>query len=219
MSVVREGRGAGLAVLLGPGNMVAPPVSWARGSQDVCSAVDKMRATLAPQVPDDAHEALARLQQAMGAKRCVLLTQAIDGLLQKAAAADVMELSGSVWRLRCAADQGHPRVGVFGAQDRHRTCTECGERLRPDVLLHGDPPAHLAEAHQAVASARVLLAIDADPTDVIVAALLDTARQSRTRLWEVHATPTPHLYDQWLALPGGRGLPRLVRRWLREDAA
>lgn len=219
MSVVRGGRGAGLAVLLGPGPTSSPEVTWAHDPDGVVAAVDRMRAVAAPEVPDEAHEALARLQHAMGAKRCQLLTQAIDGLLQKAAAADVIELSGSIWRLRCADDPTHPRAGVYGAQDRARTCAVCGAHLRPDVWLPGDPARPMAEAHAAVAGARVLLVIDADPTHPSVAPLLATARQSRTRLWEVHQRPSPNLYDKTLAQAGRRGLPRLVRRWLGEDAA
>lgn len=218
MTVLRGDRGAGMTILVGSGPVTPPALGWADSPETVVQEADALRISLAPVVPHDAHEALARLQQAMGARRCVLLTQAVDGLLQKAAAADVMELSGSLWRLRCERDPDHPRVGVFGPQDASQTCSVCSARLRPDVQLADEPPEHMPDAHAAVARSRVFLAMDADVDDPVVAALLQTARQSRTRLWEVHRHPSPHLFDQTLAQAGHRGIPRLVRRWLKEEA-
>lgn len=218
MSAVRAGQNS-LTVLVGPGRTALPRLSWAEDPAAVRAAVDALRVDMAPVVPDDAHEALARLQQAMGAKRCVLLTLAPDGLLQKAAAADVVELAGSIWRLRCSEVADHPRIGVFGNQDPSVTCATCGSGLRPDVVLPGDAPEHLHDACEAVVRSRVFLVVDADPTHDVVDTLLAAAHEAGVRCWHVGMAAQLERFDQSLPQPGYEGLPRLVRRWLQEDLA
>src|SRR5687768_2400242 len=106
--------------------------AWASDPERVRCWFDEQRVALAQAMPNPAHEALARMQHRLGAARCVLATWTTDGLLHKASAEDVIELHGSIFRLRCAASVDHPRVGAFGRQPRRARCP-CGAPLRPDV--------------------------------------------------------------------------------------
>lgn len=222
MSAVRSARGATITVLVGPApdqarDAAAWSAHWATDPGGVIDQADAMRMATAPTMPSAAHEALARLQHAMGAGRCILITREVSGLLQKAAAADVLELDGSLWRLRCADDADHPRVGVFGAQPRGKRCAVCGGALRPDVVLPGEPPDMMAEAREAVRRSRLVLAVEVSASDQPMQALLGEARRAGVRTWAVHPAPDPQAaFDQVLEQAAEAGLPRLVGRWLAE---
>ena len=87
--------------------------------------------------PNDAHKALARLEQE--GKLKAVITQNIDGLHQKAGSKTVYEVHGSVNRNYCEKchkfydldyimDESNSRDGV-------PYCT-CGGRIKPDVVLY-----------------------------------------------------------------------------------
>lgn len=87
--------------------------------------------------PNDAHKALARLEE-MG-KLKAIITQNIDGLHQKAGSKKVYELHGSVLRNYCEScgkfydvdyimDEAHCREGIPHC--------ECGGIVKPDVVLY-----------------------------------------------------------------------------------
>lgn len=87
--------------------------------------------------PNDAHKALARLEE-MG-KLKAIITQNIDGLHQKAGSKKVYELHGSVLRNYCEScgkfydvdyimDESHCREGI--------PYCECGGIVKPDVVLY-----------------------------------------------------------------------------------
>lgn len=144
--------------------------AWEHDPEAVRRAFDAWRIAVAMQLPAPLHEALARLQQSRTARRCALITRSIDGLLQKASAEHVIELQGSLFRLRCAHDPRHPRVGIFGAQRCDRGCGICGAPLRPDVSLAGTLPTALQAARSALAGCELALLVGAS-TDPLVEAL------------------------------------------------
>ncbi len=221
MSSVRSTHGGRITVLLGTdlgGQPGRSDLSWGRDPRATIQAIDEMRVSTAPILPSPAHEALARLQQAMTPHRCKLVTRCIDGLLLKAAAAEVLELDGSLWRLRCSADPGHPRIGIFGRQSPERCCATCGAPMRPDVRLGDEPPEHLPEAHAAIAESRVFLCAETTAGNPVVHGMLDVATAASVKRWQVHPQPTADLFDETLAVSADEGVPRLVRQWLAEGA-
>ncbi len=87
--------------------------------------------------PNAAHEALARLERA----GCVdmVVTQNVDGLHQAAGSRNVIEMHGDHRRVQCI------RCGWLGPfLDSHLTgdevplCTDCGEPVKPNVVLFGE---------------------------------------------------------------------------------
>ena len=131
---------------------VATPQAWQADRELVRSFYDARRVACASVLPNPGHEALSRLQHALGPRRVTLVTQNIDGLLQKAAAPDVIEMHGSLWRLKCERDDDHPRLGVYGEQDRKLRCSTCGAFLRPDVVWFGEMPEYMARIEQALST-------------------------------------------------------------------
>lgn len=103
--------------------------------------------------PNAAHEAIARLQEA------VVVTQNVDGLHARAGAHDVVELHGSIFRVRCVDEQT-----VRDAPDRFPELPprcECGALLRPDVVWFGEmlPDDAVVRSMSVIRGADLLLVI------------------------------------------------------------
>ncbi|CAN5885465.1 NAD-dependent protein deacetylase [soil metagenome] len=84
--------------------------------------------------PNRAHQEIADWQDRF--PEFTLVTQNIDGLHQKAGSRDVIELHGSIWRVRCVSC--HARFDIASSQPRAESCPNCGDLLRPDVVLFGE---------------------------------------------------------------------------------
>ena len=95
---------------------------------------DYRRDILAKLAPNAAHEALARWQDRF--VEFTLVTQNVDGLHQKAGSRDVVELHGNIWRARCTVCRFSHDMSTQGK--RPDACLECGNLLRPDVVLFGE---------------------------------------------------------------------------------
>lgn len=188
--------------------------TWATDPELVRCWYDEQRMACATVLPNPAHEALARMQHALSARRCTLVTWTIDGLLQKASAEHVVELDGSLFRLRCGRDPDHPRTSVYGPQPRRRKCA-CGGELRPDVVWPGEPALEGERVDAEVARADVFLAVGASGPRLHE--WLDRARTTGAHAIEVNPEPSGAAFDEVLAEPAEQAIPRLVGRWLGEE--
>ncbi len=196
---------------------VATPEAWAADPARVRRFYDQRRIAVAAALPNDGHFALARLQHALGVKRCTLITQNIDGLLQKAGAEHVLEMHGSLFRLRCEASADHPTVGIFGAQPPDQRCTRCGAALRPDVVWFGEIPYHLDAIDEAVRRADLFISVGTSGVVYPAAGLVQLARQHGAHTVEINPEPTGGPFDETFDEPAEIALPRVVGHWLQED--
>jgi NAD-dependent deacetylase len=119
--------------------------------------------TLEDKRPNRAHEVLAELEAA-GLLDAVI-TQNIDQLHARAGSRELVEVHGTIAHsscLRCRAQYPLAEVRARQAGDaRGIPRCECGEPLKPDVVLFGEYlPAHaLARADQLAAAADLMLCI------------------------------------------------------------
>ena len=84
--------------------------------------------------PNKAHIALAKLEE-MGKLKAVI-TQNIDGLHQAAGSKVVYELHGSVLRNYCVKCHAFYDEKFILESKGIPTCTKCGGRVKPDVVLY-----------------------------------------------------------------------------------
>jgi NAD-dependent deacetylase len=84
--------------------------------------------------PNRGHLALARLEE-MG-KLKAIITQNIDGLHQMAGSKNVFELHGSIHRNYCAKCHAFYDTEFILESEGVPTCTKCGGRVKPDVVLY-----------------------------------------------------------------------------------
>ena len=199
-----------------PVEEVAAPEAWFADRELVRCFYDERRVSCVSVMPNPGHEAVARLQHRLGAKRVTLVTQNIDGLLQKAAANEVIEMHGSLWKLRCERDELHPTVGIAGRQSRSARCAVCGAFLRPAVVWFGEIPQHLDRIYEALVRCRVFISVGTSGTVYPAAGFVRIAAGSGAECIEVNPRPTGGHFDRVLAEGAETALPRLVGEWLAE---
>jgi NAD-dependent deacetylase len=177
------------------------------------------RGRMAACEPHVGHSALVELQSLV--PDLTVVTQNIDGLHQRAGSRHVIELHGSIHRVRCL-DCSHPCALPDGAApatdvegDRMPPpCTACGSHLRPEVVWFGEMlPREATDAAWNLASrCDVLLVIGTSGLVWPAAELPYVARRAGAPVVEINPHPsevTP-LADIFLQGSAGEVLPRLV---------
>ena len=86
-------------------------------------------------VPNPAHIVIASMAKYYQAFR--VLTQNIDGMHQRAGSVDVVELHGSIWRMRCERDR--TTITLDAPVTEIPPLCQCGSIMRPDVVWFGEP--------------------------------------------------------------------------------
>lgn len=173
--------------------------------------------------PNPAHRALAELER-LGYLRAVI-TQNTDGLHQRAASREVIELHGSshaVVCLDCEARFPRDQVDRMNREHCPPTCPSCGGRfLKPTVVLFGEalPVAALRDAQALAMAADVVLIVGSSLQVYPAAGIPRLAREHGAELCIVNAEPTP--FDDVAAAvihgKAGEVLPEIVRRVVRQE--
>ena len=132
---------------------LATPEAFTRDPYLVWEWYEWRRGLVRAARPNAAHEALARLDDA------VVVTQNVDGLHARAGSRNVIELHGSLFRVRCVREEN-----VLDATEPFEQIPphcQCGALLRPDVVWFGEllPPGLFERAASLVAKSDLLLVI------------------------------------------------------------
>ena len=144
--------------------------------------------------PNAAHEALARLEA--GGQLDGLVTQNVDGLHQDAGSEDPVEIHGNGRRVACTGcsrrSDADPVFERARGGEVPPTCDDCGDVLKPDVVLFGEQlPEHaLFEAHSLSESADTYVVVGSSLTVEPAASLPRTAAERGATLVVVNLEPT-----------------------------
>jgi NAD-dependent deacetylase len=132
---------------------LATPEAFARDPAMVWEWYEMRRGLVRAAEPNAAHRAVAALSDA------VVVTQNVDALHARAGSADVVELHGSLFRVRCVREQ-RVRAAPEPFAALPPRC-ECGALLRPDVVWFGEmlPEDALARASAVMQGADLVLII------------------------------------------------------------
>jgi NAD-dependent deacetylase len=190
---------------------LATPQAFARDPKLIWEWYAWRREVIAPLRPNAAHAALAALEGTVPG--FLLATQNVDGLHSVAGSRRLVELHGSLWRLRC--------VGCGqAAEDRRVPLPElpprcaCGAILRPDVTWFGEmlPARAVEQAVTAARSAEVVLVIGTSSVVYPAAALPEMARAAGAFVVEINTEPTPLTASADVSLrgPAAEILPALL---------
>jgi len=156
--------------------------------------------------PNPAHYAIARWQERFA--DFTLVTQNIDGLHQKAGSREVIELHGNIWRARCTACG---TIYSMVQQKRPDACFECGDALRPDVVLFGEmlPPGAFELAAVRASECELFFVVGTSALVYPAAALPEIAKTAGAYLVEVNPerTPLSTLCDEVVTGKAGEVLP------------
>jgi NAD-dependent deacetylase len=161
-------------------------------------------------LPNPAHYEIARWQEQFPS--LTLATQNIDGLHQKAGSRDVIELHGNIWRARCTSCRA---IYDMSQERRPDGCLECGDRLRPDVVLFGEmlPPGAFEFASERAAECDLCFVIGTSALVYPAAGLPEIAKAAGAYVCEVNPEPTAlsNRCDEVLMGKAGEVLPLIGR--------
>jgi NAD-dependent deacetylase len=193
---------------------VATPSAFARDPLLVWRFYNLRRAALRTVRPNPGHHALARLEERLGPERFALITQNVDGLHRAAGSRHVLEVHGSLARVRCTGcGRVEPRDDELGDLPH---CDGCGGLLRPDVVWFEEmlPQDVWAQAEAAAVACDCFLVVGTSAVVYPAAGLVGMARVRGASVIEVNLQPTAvsHRIDVGLYGPSGVILPRLVER-------
>lgn len=137
---------------------VASPEAFARDPELVWRFYNARRKAGAAAAPNAAHRALAEFEGR--GKDIVILTQNVDGLHQRAGSRRVVELHGSLWRVRCARCRAVAADLPVEVPLLPR-CSVCQGLQRPDIVWFGEAlaPHDLAAAAAALRESELLIVV------------------------------------------------------------
>ncbi|MDR3416079.1 MAG: NAD-dependent deacylase [Nevskia sp.] len=170
---------------------------------------EQRRAKVLACQPHAGHRHLATLQAAHPGVGIV--TQNTDGMHQRAGAKSVVELHGSLWRIRC------PRHGTMedlaSPAYARRDCPHCGTPLRPDITWFEDPvnAAVFEQARNLITQAELFVAVGTSAIVYPAAGLIPLAKQVGAQMVEVNVDDTEmsRLFLERVREPAGTALPEL----------
>lgn len=130
--------------------------AFERDPEKVWDFHDERRKRVAACAPSEGHRIIAQVQR--GKQDTVVASQNIDGLHQRAGARDVVELHGSLWRIRC--DVCGVCVENCDIPLKTRRCG-CGAYWRPDIVWFEDslPEATIESAVSAFRQCDLLVSV------------------------------------------------------------
>lgn len=150
---------------------------------------------------------ISRCESFREKKSTTLITQNIDGLLQRAGCTEVIELHGSMARSRCG-QCGRSRWSLF---DR---CLNCLGHMRPEVILFGEelPKEALSNAFESAQHCDLFLLIGSTAVVAPAAELPVLALRAGAKLIVIDTEPPllAHAADVVLTGPAEVLLPELI---------
>jgi NAD-dependent deacetylase len=191
---------------------LATPEAFARDPQTVWEWYHWRRKLIAEAKPNAGHHALAQLEQS--APKFTVVTQNVDGLHQAAGSREVLELHGSIWKLRCT-QCGREWVDQNTPEGRRLVYCQCGALARPGVVWFGEglPLSVWQLAEQAIRNCDLFLVVGTSAVVYPAAGLVPLARSSGAKIIEINieASPMSGIVDIQLIGRAGEVLPRLIQ--------
>lgn len=183
---------------------LATPEAFARDPALVWEWYEWRRGLVRDAQPNAAHRAIAELDEAVA--NVTVVTQNVDALHARAGSRDVIELHGSLFRVRCTRERT-TRDATAPFDELPPRC-ECGALLRPDVVWFGEmlPPAALERASELIRSAELLLVIGTSGVVYPAAGLVSFCRGVT-----IEINPQPSNSCQFaIAAKAAEAMPKIV---------
>ncbi len=191
-----------------PWQEVACQDAFDRDPRRVLEFHEKRRQTVSQCEPHAGHYAIQHCAQKT---TVTVITQNIDGMHQRAGTSRVLELHGSLWRLRCFE---HGVFKEYGPTYSNTRCPECNRWLRPDITWMGDPldESIFQQAIDALESCDILISVGTSGMVWPAAVLPGVAWRQGARCIEVNpeATEFSKYFHDHLREPASTALLRLL---------
>ena len=167
---------------------VATPQGFEWDPDLVHTFYDQRRAALDAVAPNPAHEALARLEAALG-EGFFLVTQNIDDLHERGGSQRVVHMHGELRSALCTSCRH--RSPSPAALLEHPPCPGCGlPQLRPDVVWFGEMPYRMDEIEEAIVDADLFVSIGTSGAVYPAAGFVQLARAYGAHTLELNLDPS-----------------------------
>lgn len=199
---------------------VATPEAFQRDPAGVLEFYNLRRRQLLEGIePNDAHRALARLEQEYPGE-VLVVTQNVDDLHERAGSHNLIHMHGELLKARCTHTQRVvPAEGDINPDDPCPCCNRPG-RLRPHVVWFGEMPMEMERIENALASCDLFLAVGTSGNVYPAAGFVQMARAAGAHTVELNLEPSEtnmHFHEHHQG-PAGEQLPRFVDRLLEGRA-
>jgi len=160
---------------------------------------EKRRKLVSECEPAESHMIISEIESEIPGT--TIITQNIDGMHQRAGSHNVLELHGSMWRVRC--DQEGLITSNFDVPMKNIKCS-CGNYLRPDIVWFEDPLKQdvIEKSIQAVEKCDLLVTIGTSASVFPAAQIPFYAIQRKIPTVEINIEPTPMTIYYSLFLKG-----------------
>ena len=168
--------------------------------------------------PNPGHKALAELESYITRRNrdFTLITQNVDGLHQLAGSKNIIELHGSILRVKCFDCNAVAACDSAITQGEIQHCKMCNGLLRPDVVWFGESLTQevIENAWNAANHCDIFLSIGTSGIVQPAAELPMVALQNGAIVVEINPHPTPltSLATYTIQGPAGIVLPELIER-------
>jgi NAD-dependent deacetylase len=140
-----------------------------------------------------------------------IVTQNIDGMHQRAGSQEVIELHGSLWRMRCDKE-GKLFENLSQGKYANRKCS-CGEFLRPDIIWFEDQlnESTVVNATHVISQCDLFISIGTSGVVWPAAGFQQLAKKGGAHCIEINPEKTElsYLFDDVHREPAGQVLSRL----------
>ena len=180
---------------------LATPEAFERDPRLVWEWYNWRREVLATKKPNEAHSALARMEERT--EHFHLITQNVDGLHRLAGSQNISELHGDIWKVRCTSCRlVVENRDVPLALLPH--CSGCGGLLRPHIVWFGEAldAQVLARSFRAAESCDVMVIVGTSGVVYPAAMLMPSAVANGAFVIEINLDPTPHSSGADISLQG-----------------
>lgn len=200
--------------LSGPMMAERPDIAW--------RYIAEIEANCRGAEPNVAHRIIAALERERPGVS--VLTQNVDGLHRDAGSRNLIEIHGTVHRLRCMECPHSRNVPDYSGMQIPPRCPVCGGIMRPDVVLFGEmlPERELVRL-EGLLSRGCELVVSIGTTSVFpyIAGPVWWARQADVPTVEINPgdTEVSHLVTHRLQMRAADAMPEIWRRLHPQDPA
>ena len=170
-------------------------VAFVRNPEAVLDFHETRRRVLIDCLPHAGHKLISDLEKSH--ENVWIITQNIDGMHQRAGSKNIVELHGSVWRLRC----DHCEVVIDDHNPDHYKNWKCDNDhwLRPDIIWFNDflIPAIPQKADEIISKSDLFISIGTSGVVWPAAGFPQIAKSNGATLIEINPEPSEqnNLYD------------------------
>ena len=170
---------------------LATPSAFSHDPHLVWEWYDWRRGIINSKSPNPGHQTLAKWGDRFPS--FTVITQNIDGFHQKAGSANVLELHGNIWKMRCTQKGTLWENNEVPLKQIPPECPKCRALLRPHVVWFGESLdfSILTKAFQLSSKSQVMFVIGTSAVVQPAASLPFSAADAGAKIIEINPEPTP----------------------------